>query len=542
MAEAKLALKGRVVTMDAARSVLRSGIVWIDGDTIAGVTPSETGRPEGFAGVAITDTKGTIYPGLIELHNHLAYNPLKLWRVPQPFFNRDQWPKHPQYSQLVTRPMRALGSEPDHVAAIARYTEAKCLLGGVTVSQGITLAKSPSIRRAYRGVVRNVEQPLDKRLPAAATKIGDPDEEGIVALAARLKRIKCYLGHLSEGIDAHARKRFLDLEFKPDTWALGPAYCGIHANGLTDADLEILARHGAAIVWSPLSNLLLYGGTLRIGKAVELGIRIALGSDWSPSGSRNLLGELKIAHAQARIADVPIEGVDLVAMATSNPAQMLGWDHLLGSIEPGKFADLVVIKGKGGNAYDHLIDANEKAIRAVVIGGRVRMADPDLALIAPSDAETVMVDGAAKHIDIRDPDADPLVEGLSLAGATARLADGLARIPEIHADLLARASRGLFATRTSSRRTWFLVLEEDEETPPPQAAMRLFSAGVTGNLFPPIMRDLASPRTLAARAARELPLIPLELDPLTIAGDAGYVPALLAQANLPQSLKDVLAG
>jgi hypothetical protein len=169
------------------------------------------------------------------------------------------------------------------------------------------------------------------------------------------------------------------------------------------------------------------------------------------------------------------------------------------------------------------------------------MADPDLGLIAPSDAETVMVDGAAKHLDIRDRDADPLVEGLSLAGATARLADGLARIAEIHADLLSRASRGLFAAHTSPRRTWFLVLEEDEDIPPPRAALRLLSAGVTGNLFPPIMRDLAGPRTLAARAARELPLIPLELDPLTVAGDADYVPALLAQANLPQPLKDAIA-
>src|ERR1700674_4161018 len=100
MAEVKFALKGRVVTMDAARTVMASGIVWVDGASIAGVTPSQAGPPAGFAEVAVTDTKGTIYPGLIELHNHLAYNPLKLWRVPELFSNRDQWPHHPQYSQL----------------------------------------------------------------------------------------------------------------------------------------------------------------------------------------------------------------------------------------------------------------------------------------------------------------------------------------------------------------------------------------------------------------------------------------------------------
>jgi 5-methylthioadenosine/S-adenosylhomocysteine deaminase len=536
MAAVKYALKGRIATMDPARTVVANGVVWINGASIAAVTPSIAGRPADFAGVTVTDTGGTIYPGMIELHNHLAYNSLKLWRVPKLFGNRDQWPKHPQYSQLVTRPMRALGSEPEHVAAIARYTEAKCLLSGVTTSEGITLAKSPTIKRAYRGVVRNAEQPRDKLLKAAATKIGDPQDNEMLALSKRLKKLKCYLGHLSEGVDNHARARFLNLQFQPNSWALAPSYCGIHANGLQDEDLAVLAQHGAAIVWSPLSNLLLYGQTLRLRRAVDLGIRIALGSDWSPSGSRNLLGEMKIARAQANIAGVPLSGVDIVAMTTSAPAQMLGWDHLLGSISAGKYADLIVVNGKGGNAYDHLIDANEKSISAVVIGGRVRVAEPSLQLIAAADAETVMVDGAIKHIDIHDADSDPLVEGLSLAAAAARLRDGLARIPQLHADLLARAQLGLIAARTSRRRTWFLALEEDEEMTSPRAPNLAAAAGRDG-LQPPILRDLDG----TSAAAAELPLVPLELDPLTIAGDPDYVSELIAQGNLPQSLKDALS-
>ena len=98
MVTVKYALKGRVVTMDAARTVMASGIVWVNEASIAGVTQSEANRPAGFAGVAVTDTKGTIYPGLIELHNHLAYNPLTLWQVPKLYGNRDQWPDHAEYS------------------------------------------------------------------------------------------------------------------------------------------------------------------------------------------------------------------------------------------------------------------------------------------------------------------------------------------------------------------------------------------------------------------------------------------------------------
>jgi len=50
------------------------------------------------------------------------------------------------------------------------------------------------------------------------------------------------------------------------------------------------------MVWSPFSNLLLYGGTSDIARARNEGVLIALGPDWSPSGSKNLLGELKVAR------------------------------------------------------------------------------------------------------------------------------------------------------------------------------------------------------------------------------------------------------
>jgi 5-methylthioadenosine/S-adenosylhomocysteine deaminase len=81
-----------------------------------------------------------------------------------------------------------------------------------------------------------------------------------------------------------------------------------------------MAAHGAGMVWSPLSNLLLYGQTARLGAARAAGVPVALGSDWAPSGSKNLLGELQAARLAAPLAgagDVP--DADLVAMATRSP-------------------------------------------------------------------------------------------------------------------------------------------------------------------------------------------------------------------------------
>ena len=77
----RYALDGRVVTMDASGTVLRRGVVYIDGGRIVAVTDADAPRPDGFAGEPLVRTGGTIYPGLIELHNHLSYNILSLWQV-----------------------------------------------------------------------------------------------------------------------------------------------------------------------------------------------------------------------------------------------------------------------------------------------------------------------------------------------------------------------------------------------------------------------------------------------------------------------------
>ncbi len=82
------ALQGRVVTMDAAYNVLDSATIYIDAGKIVAVHPTGTPPPAGYENVPIIQTQGTIYPGLIELHNHLSYNALQLWQVPKLYTNR----------------------------------------------------------------------------------------------------------------------------------------------------------------------------------------------------------------------------------------------------------------------------------------------------------------------------------------------------------------------------------------------------------------------------------------------------------------------
>ena len=118
----KLALAGRVVTMDDRFTVLRRGVIYMEAGRIVAVvdaagSPPGT-APPGFEDVKPVDVGGTIFPGLIELHNHLSYNALRLWDVPKKYSNRDQWSGTPDYRALISGPMLVLGQSPGLLPAL----------------------------------------------------------------------------------------------------------------------------------------------------------------------------------------------------------------------------------------------------------------------------------------------------------------------------------------------------------------------------------------------------------------------------------------
>ena len=345
-----VALAGRVVTMNSRFAVRADAIVYIEKGAITAVQDRTQPAPAGFADVPVVETRGTLFPGLIELHNHLSYNALPLWSpVPKRFTNRGQWPNHEDYRPLVSGPMTVVGQFQDSAGRfpllppLVRYIECKCLLGGVTTSQGVKLASNAGIQRFYRGVVRNVEQTDEPDLPEVQARIPDVVAKDASRFLTRLnKEDSCFLLHLSEGVTdpghplSTARKHFLALEVRHREWALNKTFTGIHAAGLLPEDFDVLAEHGSSMIWSPLSNFLLYGETARVDAAQQAGVTIGLGSDWSPTGSKNLLGEMKVAwlHSQQTLNGL-FSARDIVAMATCDAARILKWDQALGSLSCG---------------------------------------------------------------------------------------------------------------------------------------------------------------------------------------------------------------
>ena len=166
-------LEGRIVTMNRQFRVVQSGRIYLADGLIVAVRGADAAAPEGFTGAPVIKTAGTIFPGLIELHNHLSYNVLQLWQVPRIFAHRGQWSDHPDKKRLISQPMSVLASIGGTIEAVVRYVEAKCLVSGVTTSQGLTLVAAPGIEHKYRGIVRNVENTDDDALPEALTRIAD---------------------------------------------------------------------------------------------------------------------------------------------------------------------------------------------------------------------------------------------------------------------------------------------------------------------------------------------------------------------------------
>ena len=537
MATTKQALRGRIAQMDAAFKVIADGVVWIDGDKIVAVTAAGHAPPAGFENVAIETTGGTIFPGLIELHNHLSYNPLRLWKVPKRYTNRDQWGSHPDYRKLISGPMRVLGSTATYPEATTRYVECKCLLAGVTASQGITL-QSVHLQRFYRGVVRNVEEGVPP-LPSAHAKIGDVAATDAVKFLAQIKKTKCSILHLSEGTDAKARAHFTDLKMANGTWAIASSLAGIHCVALEREDFDVMAQFGASMVWSPLSNLLLYGQTAKVEAAKAAGVTIALGSDWAPSGSKNLLAELKIAKIVSAMHGGLFSDRDIVAMATRSPAKMLHWDNLLGSLEAGKLADLVVIEGAAGDCYAQLIKASEGDIRLVMIAGVRRLAVQELSG-GMMGIEAFKVDGKTINLNLHDATSDPIVEGLKLATAITRLTDGLKNIKSLAAALehpphLMGAAPNAMAAAAAQTPPWRMVLDHDEDHG--QSIRPRFAAA--GHAEPVARLSVAEAAAAVAAPLSQI-LVPLDLDVITVADDATYVPGLRAQKNLPKELTSAL--
>ena len=145
--------------------------------------------------------------------------------------------------------------------------------------------------------------------------------------------------------------------------------CGIDVRNPTH--IQFLRDRNISVVWSPVSNLLLYGDTLEMEALVNADINVALGSDWSPSGSKHVWDEAKNAKYFFEAIGSIVSDVQVFQMLTTNAARCLGIDNV-GRIAAGCLADFFILRSplESDNAMEVFFKTEDRDVRAVIIGGR----------------------------------------------------------------------------------------------------------------------------------------------------------------------------
>jgi len=366
------ALKGCVV---AEHTVLDPGYVTIDpSGQIAAVSASAP------TSTYVLDTDGVVLPGLIDLHNHPEWNIFPPWEPPQRYGNRYEWRASPVYEQLVAEPEAKL-AESLPLQTQLRYAEVRSLVGGVTAIQG---ASSPDAA-TLTSTIRTVDQEVfGTRIGRSMVDLplgeGDPLMATLRANLADIEagRVKAFYVHLAEGArdDPETLAEFAHLE---KLHGLTPATVVIHGAGLTRSQLGDLRDVGAKLVWSPQSNLRLYGETTRAADALDVGVTLGIGPDWLPSGSASLLAELRTARQVLADQGHPVTAAFLVRAVTSTAATIAGLDQHIGTLAARRPADVTVLSRLHADPFESVLLSDRNDVDAVFVQGALAYGRADWA-------------------------------------------------------------------------------------------------------------------------------------------------------------------
>jgi 5-methylthioadenosine/S-adenosylhomocysteine deaminase len=161
-----------------------------------------------------------------------------------------------------------------------------------------------------------------------------------------------------------------------------------------------------SVVWSPFSNLWLYGQTTDVPGARRNGISVCLGTDWGPSGTKNLLGELKVARIWADRESWDLDDFDLVEMVTASPGDALKqcWGKQVGRLVPGALGDICIVEKVHNDPWENLVKAREEQILLVLVNGQPRYGTKKLMTAAGGKRTTsVRVGTKRRRVILIDP-------------------------------------------------------------------------------------------------------------------------------------------
>ncbi len=414
-------LAGQVLSHDL---YLPSGHVLIDRETQKLTCVAENCFPE-LDGMdpTIICTDGIIMPGMIDSHNHVHYNHLPVWQHSQKFNNRYQWQANSGYKDFK-KPHTMLSNA--YKCEMTKWGELRSLIGGSTATTG-----SPGGANCINVLIRNTEEGADS--------LGLPGENGIECHVTDISgysendaewllgafaagTMEAFIPHIAEGIDESSRAEFDQLT---ELGLMVPQTSIVHGVAATTFELAQMAANYTQLIWSPQSNVDLYGLTARVTTAINLGVLVTVGPDWTPSGTMNLLYELEcVDHLNEVYFGGFLTPEYMVDMVTFNPAMALHLEDKIGVLKAGWYADVTVLDKLGDDPHRNVIEARPENVQLVFVGGKPLYGDAAaMALMEPEYCEPLDVCGRDKTICVKDVESDAPDANQTLADLEAILVE-----------------------------------------------------------------------------------------------------------------------
>ena len=414
---------GTVVVMDAAGTFHEGGAVLVDGDRIAAVLAPDDPRPEGTR--MIDATGHLVIPGLVNTHGHAAMSLLSGLADDLPLLTWLNDYIFPAEAALVA---------PDFVYWGTLLSSIEMLKGGTTTFADMYYFRDDMARATIDAGIRSVTGP---HVIGFATPDYATPEESLAEAAEFMERYRDHptvvpavaahalyttplaaveaAARLANQYDAPFQIHAVEDPSEDDTareqtgmgviealesiGALRPGTVLAHSIYLSDEDIERIAASGAGIAHNPQSNMKLgIGRAAPVAAALAAGIPVGIGTDGPASNNDlDMFDEMDAAAKVQKFmlgdpAALPAETV--FRMATMGGARVLNLHDEIGSLEPGKRADIVLVDVRRPgltplySVYSHLVYAVRGSdVSTVIVNGRVVVQDGEILTV---DEEEVM--------------------------------------------------------------------------------------------------------------------------------------------------------